>query len=902
MNWRPFSKRELADCAQRQELEFYLEMATDDLVAKGMNPAAARHAARIKLGNPTLIQEQIYAMNTPKLIDTFIRHGRHTLRTLRRNPTFAGAAILTLGLAIGANTAVFTVVNSVLLRPLPYPHPEQLVDITQVAPGAPGLVSVSGGLHLSGSMYFTYSDHNRTFQNLGVWFPGNAAVTGLGEPQQVRTVMVSAGTLEALGVQPVLGRALSAADQSPSSTETVMLTYGYWKAYFGGDRSVIGRTLSVDSRPRVVAGVMPPGFRIADTPADLIVPLRLDRSQLTLPGFAFQSVGRLKPGVTIAQANADIARLIPVWMSSWPWIVAGKSGNPEAVKVYSSWRIAPAIRPLRDAVVGDVSTILWVIMGTLGIVMLIAGANVANLLLVRAAGRQQELGVRAALGAGWARIARELLVESLVLACLGGAMGTGLAYVSLRLLVRIGPANLPRLEEIALDVRALAFSIAVALLSGLLFGSIPALKYAAAGITSALRREGRASTGSREHNRTRSVLVVSQVALALVLLIGSTLMIRTFQSLRRVDPGFAQADRLETFRIAIPDALVQSSEMVARAENAIVDKLGAIPGVASAGFASALPMDGLPTNWDSIFKEGQDWVPGNPTIMRVFLNVSPGFFQTSGTRVVAGREYTWNDLYGIRRYVMVSDNLARELWGSPSAAVGKRIRAGSNAPWREVIGVVQDVRRNGVHEPAPAVVYWPALDELPWTANITMATRNAAFVIRSKRAGTVGFLDEVQRAVWSVNPAVAVAETQTMESIYKHSLARTSFTLVMLAIAGGMALVLGIIGIYGVIAYTVAQRKREVGIRTALGARLDMVTWMFVRYGLALSGLGIVIGVLAAAGLSRLMTSLLFGVTPLDPMTYASAAAILLTAAVGASYVPARRAAVVNPLETLRGE
>jgi predicted permease len=902
MNWHPFFRREFADSEQQRELESHLEMAAEDFAARGMNPSEARRAARIKLGNSTLIQEEIHIMNTPKLIDTCVRHARHTLRTFQRNPTFAGAAILTMTLAIGANTAVFTVVNSVLLRPLPYPHPDELVDIHQVAPGAPGVASLTGGLNLSASLYFTYSEQSRAFQKLGVWFPGTAAVTGAAEPEQVHTVLVSDGTLDALNVPPVLGRSLSAADQMLSSPETVMLGYGYWQKHFGGGRSVIGRTLSVDSRPRVIVGVMPAGFRIADTPADLILPFRFDRSRLMLAGFAFPGIGRLKSGVSIARANADLSRLIPVWMSSWPSLVGAKSGDPVATKVYSAWRITPALRPLRDSIVGDVGTILWVVMGTLGIVMLIAGANVANLLLVRAAARQQELGVRAALGAGWGRNARELLMESMLLACAGGALGTGLAYAGLRLLVRFGPSNLPRLSETSLDPRALAFSVAVALLSGLLLGLIAALKYATAGNPAALRGEGRASTGGREHNRMRNLLVVAQVALALVLLIGSSLMVRTFNALHHVDPGFAGAAQLQTFRVAIPQALVASPEMVTRTQNAVVEKLRAIPGVTSAAFASAVPMDGSPPNWDGIFKEGQDYVSGQPMVMRLFVNASPGFFLTTGTRLVAGRDFTWGDLFGMRSYVLISENLAREWFGSASGAVGKRIRGSPIFPWREVIGVVEHVRSSGVHQPPPEAVYEPVMDKLPWAKNAVAATRSAAFVVRSNRAGTAGLLAEVQRAVWSVNAALPLAETQTMQTIYDCSMARTSFTLVMLAVAGGMALVLGIVGIYGVIAYAVSRRSREIGIRSALGARPGELKGMFVRNALALAGVGIALGLSAAVGLTRLMKALLFGISPLDPVTYAVVPVVLISAAALASYLPARRAAMVDPVDTLRAE
>ncbi len=903
MGFERYLRREERDRELREEIESYVQNGTDENIARGMTPDEAAAAARRKFGNCTFIREEVYSMNSIGILETLNRNVRHTLRTLRRNPTFVGAALLTLALAIGANTAVFTVVNSVLLRPLPYPNADELVDIHQVAPGAFGVTSLTGGLNLSASLYFTYAEQNRTFQKLGIWIPGTAAVTGVAEPEQVRVVAVSDGTLDALNVRPALGRSLSTADQALSSPETLMLGYGYWQKRFGGDKSVIGRTLRVDSRPRVIVGVMPRGFRIADTPADLILPFRFDRRQLMLAGFSFPGIGRLKPGVSIAQANADLARLIPVWMNSWPSIIGARSGDPLATKVYAAWRITPALRPLRDSIVGNVGAILWVVMGTLGIVLLIAAANVANLLLVRAAARQQELGVRAALGAGWGRNARELLVESMLLACGGAALGTGLAYTGLRLLVRIGPANLPRLSEISLDMRALAFTVGVALLSGLLLGIIPALKYAAPGITAALRSEGRGSTGNREHNRTRNILVVAQVALALILLIGSSLMIRTFYALRRVDPGFSGAAQLQTFRVAIPEALVATPEMVTRTENAIVDKLRTIPGVTSAAFASALPMDGGPPDWDAVFKEGQDYVPGEAMTMRLYVNVSPGFLHTSGTRLIAGRDFTWNDLYGTRPYVMISENLAREWWGSAAAAVGKRIRANPNATWREVIGVVEDVHSNGAHEPAPTTVYWPSMMALPWTPNkVVDATRNAAFVVRSGQAGSAGLLDEVQRDVWSVNAALPLAETSTMKTIYDRSMARTSFTLAMLAIAGAMALVLGIVGIYGVIAYAVSQRSREIGIRAALGARPGELKEMFLRHALTLAAVGVAIGLAAAAGLTQLMKSLLFGISPVDPVTYAAMPLVLIAAAALASYLPARRAAMVDPVDTLRAE
>jgi predicted permease len=835
-------------------------------------------------------------------LDTIRRDVRYGVRMLRRNPTFTAVALLTLAIGIGANSAVFSVVNSVLLKPLAYPHAEQLVAVRQTAPGAGGLAGVSDGLRLSNSMYFTYSEQNRTFQALGVWAPGTANITGLAEPtgavypEEVRTVWVSDGALQALGVPPALGRWLGPADQTPGGPATVMLGYGYWQRHFGGDRAVLGRTILVDSRPREIAGVMPRGFQFLNADAELILPIAFDRGKAVLPGFGWQGVARLKPGVTLAQADADLARLVPIWMNSWP-LPGG--GNPHT---YESWKITPALRPLKEEMVGNVASVLWVVMGTVGMVMLIACANVANLLLVRAEARQQELALRAALGAGRGQIVRSLLVESLLLGLMGGVLGVGLASWSLRLMAAIGPANLPRLTEISLDGRALAFTFLVSLLSGMLFGSIPALKYAGSRISTALQSAGRTVSLSRERHRARNVLVVAQVALALVLLVSAGLMIRTFQALRTVRPGFTGAVQLQTMRISVPDRLVAEPERVTRVQNEIVDKLAAIPGVTSVGFARSVPMEGIAPNWDVVRVEGRSYAAGEIPPLRLFKNISPGYLHTIGTRIVAGRELTWTDVYNGRRVAMVSENLARELWGSPAAALGKRFLEIPGTPWWEVAGVVEDVRENGVDEIAPAIVYWPTLMDNLYGPGPVDVMRSATFVIRSDRTGSEGFLKQVREAVWSVNTSLPVAGERSMQEIYSRSLARTSFTLVMLAIAGLMALVLGVIGIYGVISYAVSQRRREIGIRLALGAQQGELRRMFVRHGLVLAAIGLTIGVAAAAALTRLMSSLLFGISPLDPLTYAAGALLLALAAMLASYLPARRASAVDPVEALKGE
>lgn len=890
MHWGRFFRRAAWDRERSAEIEAYIQIETDERVARGMTPEAARAAARRKFGNPALIREEIYRMNTVAFLDALTRDTRYAVRSLRHNPTFALGAILTLAIGIGANTAVFGVVNSVLLKPLRYPHPEQLVSLHQEAPGAAGLASFSKGLPLSASMYYTYSEQNRSFQTMGVWVSNTANVTGLAEPEQVRVVVVSNGVLEALAVPPAAGRWLSSADQVPNGPRRVMLSYAYWRRHFGGDRSAIGRNLTVDSIPREIVGVMPRGFRIADTEFDLLAPVQFDRNRSILAGFGAQGVARLKPGVSMGQANADLARLVPVWMNSW------NNGPGTDGSAYAQWRITPALRSLQQEVVGSVSDVLWIVMATIGLVMLVACANVTSLLLVRAEVRQSELALRSALGAARGRIVGSLLVESFVLGCVSGVVGVGLAAAGLRLLQGIGPANLPRLAEIGIDWRTLGFAFVLSVLSGLLLGLIPAWKYAGPRISVVLRSAGRTASLSRERHRTRNLLVIAQVALALVLLVSAGLMIRTFQALRTVDPGFTHPEHLQTMRLNIPESLVTDRAHVLLTENAIVDKLSALPGVQSASFGSQMPMEGYGSGWDQILVEDHPIPPGVIPPMRFYKHVSPGFFHTAGTRLLAGRELTWSDIYQPAHVALLSENLARELWGTPAAAVGKHIKELPKDPWWEVVGVVQDVREAGVDQKAPEIVYWP-LDN-PFVGVI----RTATFIVRSDRAGTESFLNEVRQAVWSVNANLPVALPRTMQTVYDESLARTSFTLVMLAIAGSMALLLGVIGIYGVISYAVSQRRREIGIRLALGAEPGTLRGMFVRHALLLAGIGVTIGMAASVAVAGLLKSLLYGISPLDPLTYALVPVVLVAATVLASYVPARRAAAVDPVETLRAE
>jgi predicted permease len=877
-------------------IQEHIEERTEELMADGISRKQAEQTARREFGNVTLVEERSREVWHWPAFESLLADLKFAFRRLRKSPGFAATVLLTLAIGIGANTTVFSVVNGVLLKPLPYPDPERLVALWLNAPGAGGLANFSSGLQLSASMYYTFSEQNRTFESMGIWTPSNASVTGVAEPEQVRTEMISDGVLQTLDVPPAAGRWFAQADQDPRGGKTIMLSYGYWQERFGGDRSVIGRVIQVDAQSREIVGVMPRGFRLVDREFDLLVPLALDRGDQKLAGFGYYGIARLKPGIRLAQADADIARLIPVWMDSYS---NGPGTNPH---YYETWRITPSFRSLKQQVIGSVGGVLWVVMATVGLVMLIVCTNVANLLLVRAESRHQELSIRAALGASRMRIARELLIESVSLGVLGGVIAVGVAFAGLRLLAAIGPADLPRLSEISLDARTLSFTIALSVLSGLLFGSISAFRYARTQVSAILGSTTRTASAGRARQRSRNVLVIAQVSMALVLLVSAVLMIRTFAALRNVEPGFADPQHVQTMHIWIPDLLISDPQMVTHVQNSIADKLAAIPGVTSVGFAGAVPMENNDPNWDEIRVEGKIYEGGEPP-MRLFNFVSPAYFKAMGTRVIAGRDFTWTDIYDLRPRVIVSENFARESWGSASAAVGKRLRQFSNMPWQEVIGVVEDVRVHGVDEAAPAIVYWPAMLNDPYTPRPTIdAPRFVTFAIRSDRAGTESFLQQVQQAVWSVNANLPLASVNTMQEIYSQSLARTSFTLVMLATAGAMALALSLIGIYGVISYAVSQRTREIGIRLALGARKGVLRWMFVRSALVLTGVGVVIGLGAAAALVRLMKTLLFGISPLDPLTFLAVPLVLAAAAALASYLPARRAAGIDPVEALRAE
>jgi predicted permease len=823
-------------------------------------------------------------------MNSFENQLRQVLRRLGRAPMFTVITLITLAAGVGANTVVFSVLEGVLLKPLPYPHAESLVGVWHAAPG----INIPE-LNMSPSNYFIYREQGQTFQDVGLYQGDSVSVTGIGEPEQVPALNVSDGTLSILGVQPFLGRLFRREDDLPGAPQTVLLTYGYWQRKFGHNPAAVGQTLVVDGKARQIIGVLPKSFHFLDRedPA-LIAPFQFDRNKTHLGNFSYEGLARLKPGVTLQQANADVARMLPIVMNTFP------TPPGFSIKLFADAKIGPNVRPLKQDVVGDVGSVLWVLMGSIGMVLLIACANVANLLLVRMEGRRQELALRSALGASWSRIAGELLLESVILGFFGSALGLAFAYGALRLLVAIAPAGLPRIGEVGINGPVLVFTLLVSLLASLLFGCVPILKYAGARLATGIREGGRGLSQSKQQHRARNTLVVVQVALALVLLICSGLMIRTFRALTKVNPGFSSPAELQTFRISIPETHVKEAESVIRMEEEILHKLEAIPGVSSVSIGTKLPMNG--DGWhDPILLEGRTYAEGEFPPLRLFKFVSPGFLKTLGTPLVAGRELTWTDSYNKIPVAMISENLAREYWGESANALGKRIQVSTKDDWREIVGVVGDVHDDGVNKKPPTCVYWPLL-QAKFESDDISVRRDVAFIIRTPRAGSEAFLKDVRQAVWSADANLPLADVHTFDYFYKRSMARTSFTLIMLGVAGSMALLLGVVGIYGVIAYSVSQRTREIGIRMALGAQQPTVTGMFVRHGLLLTGVGVACGLVAAVLLMRLMSTLLFNVNPVDPVTYGMVSLGLVATAWLASYLPSRRAATVDPVEALRAE
>jgi predicted permease len=869
------------------ELSQHLEDRYRELIAGGASHEEATRLALADFQNGNVLAQKMASLRqahvtvsttlgapTGHVVSDLWQDLRYAARIFWKQPAFAATAVVTLALGIGATTAIFSVVYTVLLKPLPFHEPDRLVTLRQHAPHG-------AGTNHGPATYLTYRENQKAFEAIGAWDPTEVSITGGRDPERVQALLVSASTLPLLRVQPVLGRIFSTEDDTPGNPLRVLLTYGYWQRRFGGAENVVGQALAIDGRAVEVIGVLPASFKFLRTRPEIVLPMPLDASAPRGISFGFQALARLKPGVTLAQANADVARLISL-----------------LPPVFARLELRPNVRPLADDVIGNVGEILWILMAAVGVVLLIACGNVANLFLVRAEGRQQELAMRAALGASRGRITRALLAESVVLALAGGVVGVALAQAATGLLRTMAPAEeLPRVDEIGIDLTVLVFTLVVSVLSGALFGLFAVLRFGSPTIA-ALKEGGRSASDAPARHRTRNALVVGQVALALTLLIVSGLLIRTFVALRQVDPGFTRPEEVQTFVIAIPPGLISDPQQVARTFESTAERLAQVPGVGSVGLSSSITMDGE-DNGNPIEVEGGASVlegQGVPPLRR-FKSFAPGYFETMGIRLVAGRSITWSEIHQRRPVIVISGSLAREVWGEPARALGKRVRGccGPEMPWREIVGVVGDERDDGLTRPPTAIVYWPMLNE-------SYRWRTMAYAVRSSRVGTPGLLRELEQAVWSVNPNLPLAGVQTLEEIQAQSMAQTSFALVMLGIAASVALLIGVVGIYGVIAYAVAQRTREIGVRMALGAQIADVRKVFLRHGLWLTATGILIGIGVAMLVTRVMSSFLFGVGPMDPVTYTAVSGTLAAVALIGTYLPARRATRVDPLVALRAE
>ena len=795
---------------------------------------------------------------------------RYAARIFWKQPSFAVTAVLTLALGIGATAAIFSVVYGVLLKPLPFLEPERLVSLQQIAPHG-------AGVNHGRATFLTFRENQQVFEGVGAWDPAEASITGGAAPERVEGLRVSAATLPLLRVQPALGRGFSGEDDLPGAPPRVLLTHGYWQRRFGGADNVVGQTLVIDGTPTEVIGVLPASFTFLRTRPAIVLPMPLDPAAPRSISFGFQALARLKPGVTLAQANADVARMISLLPS-----------------MFERLELRPNVRPLSIEVIRDAGRILWILLAAVGVVLLIACGNVANLFLVRAEGRHQELAVRSALGASRGRIARALLSESVVLALAGGLLGVWLAQAAIALLRAIAPAELPRVDEIGLDGTVLLFTLSVSLLSGALCGALTVLKFGTPGVT-ALKEGGRLAGDAPGRHRVRNALVAGQIALALTLLIVSGLMVRTSIAMRQVEPGFTRPRDVQTFVVAIPASAIANPLKTVQTFQGVAEQLARVPGVTSIGLSSSITMDGEDNGNYAAIEEFPD-PDGVMVKLRRFKSIGPGYFETMGNRLVAGRPFTWRDIVEQRPVVVISEPLAREYWGDPAKAIGKRLRGSSQQyPWRDIIGVSGNERDDGLTQPPTQIVYWPMLSE-------SYRWRTMAYAVRSTRTGTPGFVRELEQAVWSVNPDLPLASVQTLEEIRVNSMTQTSFALVMLGIAAGVALLIGMVGIYGAVGYAAAQRTREVGVRMALGAQAGDVRTMFLRHGLRLTAVGVASGIVIALLITRVMSAFLFGVSPADPITYAAVSGLLAATTLGATYLPARRASRVDPLVALRGE
>jgi len=795
-------------------------------------------------------------------------------RTLAKRPGYALVAAFTLALGIASNVAIFTVVNAVLLEPLPYPQADRIVTVTHQAPG---LQLPSAELQISPGLLDFYRESSRTLTRIGAYETGDRNLTGTGHPERVSTVSVTPEVFDVLTVRPELGRTLSEADVLKDAPLVVILTHGLWQSHFGGDRNVVGRRVEVDGVRAEIVGVMPAGFAFPDARTRLIAPLWLDPAN-EFGAFGPRSVARLAQGMTLTAAQQEIAALQRRIPEKFPDV------EREFLE-RAGW--AGTVTPLRDRMVSDVSTMLWILFGTVALVLLIAGANVANLFLVRAESRQREVAVRAALGAGRWRLARTFLAESLVLALAGGALGSLMAWAAVRLLVAYTAFTLPRIHEVRFDGTVLTFAVALSIIAGLVLGALPMLHLAGRSFVALLRDGGRGNTATRSRHRVRNLLIAGQVAMALLLLVASGLMLRSAQRLYAVDPGI-KTDAVLAAGVSLGPRSDRAQAVGFYRQ--VLDEAARLPGVIASGASNSLPIGVTSMRGGSFEIASRPRPDTEIPAVTMYAAVTPGYFETLGVPLLAGRAPEWIDAEREPHVIWVNETFARTYLDNK--AIGERITLEDTQ--MEIVGVVGDIRTFGLNETIRPFAYLTL-------RNPAVSLNLMQLVVRTT-ADPASLASSLRGAVDRVDSDVPLTTVQTMKDVVASSLAQTWFTMVLLACAAGGALVLGMVGLYGVIRYVVAQRTAEIGVRIALGASPRDVRMMVLQQGLRVTIAGIIVGLVAAWASTRVMESLLFQVSANDPVTFVSVALALIGVSLLATYLPARRAAQIEPSHALREE
>lgn len=867
--------------AWRREWEAEVAYAWQRMNRDG--PPSPLAVARLRLRISMCVIDALWERKETMRMTGLFNDLRFAVRSLRRYPTFTVIAIVTLALGIGATTAVFTLVDGVLLSPLPFEDANELIEVRHQGRDGADQLPMSEGL------YALYREQASSIEEIALYAGTTVNLVTDGEPARIRAQAVTPSFFEVLRVAPAVGRAFSEEEGAPEGEQVVILSDGLWESSYGRDPSVLGESLDINGTSRRIIGVMPADFGHPTRNARLWVPFQIDPARAPLASFGAGGIARLADGASVTSVNTELRGLVSRLAELFP-----DSGAPAFLEEVG---LAPVVLPLKEAIVGDIGSTLWILLGTVGFVLLIACANVANLLLVRAEGRQRELALRVAVGATRMHILRSFLSESIVLAAAGSVLGVAIASVAVRTSIDLVPADLPRVAEIGLDLRVMGFTFVIAAGCAIFFGFAPLLKYGASDLAGQLRDGGaHGATGGKNRHRLRNGLVVIQMALALVLLVGSGLMLRSFQALRAMDPGF-DTERLLTARITIPGGEIESWEETAAFYRLLRDRLLSQGGIEAVGFAQSIPLaNGL--GFYSIEVEDHPRGPGDLPIFASNNQVEVGYLETMGIDLLEGRTFRSGDGAEGARSIVVAEAFANHWWPGESA-LGRRIRLGYEGEgWYQIVGVVADAHYESLEEDPEEMVYWPATIG---PAESPQPTRSMDVVMKTT-TDPLGFVAVLRREVQRLNPRIPVSNPRTMEDVVAAATARTSFTMTLLGAASGIALLLGLVGIYGVISYVVSQRTREIGVRMALGATAPSVRALVVRQGLLLSAGGVGIGLIAAGALSRLMSSLLFGVSATDPLTYGSVAAALLVVSLAASWIPATRAAAVDPSRALRAE